>query len=110
MKKKSGSNILVRKTGKIDFTFFNFLFLHQASWNCLQIQIDLGRRFRGLVQNTTYYRMEKKDLPTDKFLILQRKLYLKAKVQLAYDTFAKYTVSMSGIMSGNKKRSHGKPD
>jgi hypothetical protein len=24
MKKKSESNILVRKTGKIDFTFFNF--------------------------------------------------------------------------------------
>ena len=24
MKKKSGPNILIRKTGKIDFTFFNF--------------------------------------------------------------------------------------
>ena len=24
MNKKSGSNILIRKTGKIDFTFFNF--------------------------------------------------------------------------------------
>jgi len=76
----------------------------------LQIQIDFRRRFRGLVQNTTYYQMGKKDLPTDKILNLQIKLYLKAKMQLADDTFAKYTVSMSGIMSGNKKRSHGKPD
>jgi hypothetical protein len=76
----------------------------------LQIQIDFGRRFHGLEQNTTYYQMEKKDLPTDKILNLQRKVYFKAKVQLASDTFAMYTVSMSGIMSGNKKRSHGKPD
>jgi len=53
--------------------------------------------------------MEKKDLPTDKNLNLQRKYYLKAKVQLAYDTFAKFLI-MPGIPSSNKKRSHGKPD
>jgi hypothetical protein len=76
----------------------------------LQIQIGLGRRFRGLVQNTTYYLLKEKDLQLDKLLNLQRKIYIKVKVQLAYDTFAKYPMSMSGIMSSNKKRSHGKPD
>jgi hypothetical protein len=62
------------------------------------------------VQNTTYYLLKEKDLPLDKILNLKRKIYLKAKVQLAYDTFAKYPMSMSSIMSSNKKRRHGKPD
>ena len=53
---------------------------------------------------------KKNDLPPDKILNLSRKNNLKAKVQLKYDTFSKYPMSMSGIMSSNKKRSHGKPD